>query len=114
VGARGPAGYARERGKEERGERLGWGQGKTGPGVAHVGRKGERGNGLPGRERGRPKKESRPGCWALSLSSSFLILSTLKLFKQFYLNSNKFEFKPYTLNTNNTMLQHECTNKLIL
>jgi hypothetical protein len=30
------------------------------------------------------------------------------------LNSNKFEFKPYKLHTNKTMLQHECTSKLIL
>jgi hypothetical protein len=30
------------------------------------------------------------------------------------LNSNKFEFRPYKLNTNKTMPQHECTNKLIL
>jgi hypothetical protein len=44
----------------------------------------------------------------------FFFLSTLKLFKQFYLNSNKFEFKPYIINTNKTMLQHECINKLIL
>jgi hypothetical protein len=26
----------------------------------------------------------------------------------------KFEFKPYTLNTKKTMLQHECTNMLTL
>jgi hypothetical protein len=30
------------------------------------------------------------------------------------LNSIKFEFKSYNLNTNKTMLQHECTNILIL
>jgi hypothetical protein len=35
-------------------------------------------------------------------------------FKQHYLNSNKFEFKPYKFNTNKTLLQHECTNNLIL
>jgi hypothetical protein len=40
--------------------------------------------------------------------------STLKPFKQNHLNSNKFEFKPYKLNTRKTMLQHECTNMLIL
>jgi hypothetical protein len=39
---------------------------------------------------------------------------TLKLFKRIYLNSNKFEFEPYTLNTKKIMLQHECTNKLTL
>jgi hypothetical protein len=74
------------------------------------------------RERGRARAEERggvgPGCWVglpSLLSSSFLFFfSILKLFKQNYLNSNKFEFKPYKLNTRKTMLQHECTNMLIL
>jgi hypothetical protein len=44
----------------------------------------------------------------------FFSFSTLKPFKQFYLISKEFEFKPYILNTNKTMLQHECTNMLIL
>jgi hypothetical protein len=43
---------------------------------------------------------------------SFSSFPTHKLFKQFYLNPNKFEFKPYKLNTRKTMLQHECTNML--
>jgi hypothetical protein len=30
------------------------------------------------------------------------------------LNPNKFEFKSYKLNTRKIMLQHECTNNLIL
>jgi hypothetical protein len=44
----------------------------------------------------------------------FFFFSTLKPFKQIYLNSNKFEFKPYKLNTRKIMLQHECTNMLTL
>jgi hypothetical protein len=64
---------------------------------------------------GRAEKKKKRGLLALSFSSLlFFFFLTLKLFKQFYLNSNKFEFKPYTPNTNKTMLQHECTNKLIL
>jgi hypothetical protein len=49
------------------------------------------------------------GCF-FSLFFSFF-LSTLKPFKPFHLNSNKFEFKP---NTNKTMHQHECASNLIL
>jgi hypothetical protein len=52
------------------------------------------------------------GFWAASFPSSFpFSFSTLKPFKPFLLNSNKFEFKP---NTNKTMHQHECTSKLTL
>jgi hypothetical protein len=68
---------------------------------------------------GRREEEEGSGLGPTGLaaffSSSFLFsFPTLKLFKQFYLDSNKFEFKPYTLNTNKTMHQRECTNKLIL
>jgi hypothetical protein len=64
---------------------------------------------------GRAERKRSEGYWALFLSSLlFFFFPTLKLFKQFYLKSNKFEFKPFRLNTNKTMLQHECINKLIL
>jgi hypothetical protein len=72
----------------------------------------ERGEGARERERGRGGFGPAAGLFPFLLL--FFFFSTLKLFKQFYLNSNKFEFKPYTPNTNETMLQHECTNKLIL
>jgi hypothetical protein len=62
----------------------------------------------------RREREGVVGLGWLLLSSLFFLFSTLKLFKQLYLNSNKFEFRPYKLNTNKTMPQHECTNKLIL
>jgi hypothetical protein len=112
---------AREKGERE-GKELGLG---GWAGMAHAGGekggRGPQGQLGPGRRgrRGSPRERERErgfwaGCWALSFSSSFLFFSTLQLFKQFHLNSNKFEFKPYTLNTNKTMLQHECTNKLIL
>jgi hypothetical protein len=68
------------------------------------------------RERG-GKKERELG-WAKALGcflSSFFSFSFLHSNIQTnYLNSNKFEFKPYAPNTNKTMLQHECTNNLIL
>jgi hypothetical protein len=72
-----------------------------------------------GPAQGEEGKKSRLGCYWAGLSSLFPFLlsfffSTLKLFKQIYLNSNKFEFEPYTLNTNKTMPQHECTNELTL
>jgi hypothetical protein len=66
--------------------------------------------------RGGEKRAGRAaglGCLLFFLLLSFFF-SILKLFKQNYLNSNKFAFKPYKLNTRKTMLQHECTNKLIL
>jgi hypothetical protein len=67
------------------------------------------------RERGRGEWAAGLGCCSLFFPFLlFFFLSTLKLFKHFYLNSNEFELKPYTLNTIKTMLQHECTNKLIL
>jgi hypothetical protein len=64
------------------------------------------------RERGRERGFGLVAGLLLSFLSFFF--STLQPFKQIYLNSNKFESKPYTLNTNKTMLQHECTSKLIL
>jgi hypothetical protein len=82
----------REKGK--RGES--WASGKLGPG-------GER------REKG---LEGREGVWAAGLS--FLFLFYTQTFKQNYLNSNKFEFRSYELNTRKIMLQHECTNMLTL
>jgi hypothetical protein len=76
---------------------------------AERGSRGERrgrGNGLrgeragPGGRRGRRADQAAGlGCLPFFLLLSFFF-STLKLLKQFYLNSNKFEFKPYTLNTN--------------
>jgi hypothetical protein len=88
----------REREREKRG----------GPSVAHAG--GRRGKEARERER---ERVWAAGLSFLSFSFSFFF-STLKLAKQFYLNSNEFEFKPYKLNTIKTMLQHECTSKLIL
>jgi hypothetical protein len=67
--------------------------------------------------RGEEKREGkrRVGCCSpFFLFLLFFFLSTLKPFKQIYLNSNKFEFKPYKLNTRKIMLQHECTNMLTL
>jgi hypothetical protein len=83
--------------------------------VAHAGRKrdGPRGQ-LGPRKRERERDGFGPAARLFPFLLLFFFFSTLKLFKEFYLNSNKFEFKPYTLNTNKTMLQHECTNKLIL
>jgi hypothetical protein len=82
------------------------------------GPQGQLGPGRRGRRGSPPEREGEggfgPAARLFPFSSSFLSFSTLKLFKQFHLNSNKFEFKPDTLNTNKTMLQHECTNKLIL
>jgi hypothetical protein len=45
---------------------------------------------------------------------SFLFLFYTQTLNQTHLNSNEFEFKPYKLNTRKIMLQHECTNNLIL
>jgi hypothetical protein len=89
--------------------------------VAHAG-KGRRRDWAARERKGRPqgkRKREQAGLlgWAAALFSFlffFSFFSTLKPFKQFYLISNKFEFKPYKLNTRKIMLQHECTNKLIL
>jgi hypothetical protein len=91
--------------KREEGRRAGrsW--------MGRVERRGER---EPARERERGRGGFGPAAGLFPFLLLFFFFSTLKLFKQFYLNSNKFEFKPYTPNTNETMLQHECTNKLIL
>jgi hypothetical protein len=71
-----------------------------------------------GRVKAGPREGEGRRVGLAGLSSLFLLLSfffsILKLFKQNYLNSNKFEFKPYKLNTRKIMLQHECTNMLTL
>jgi hypothetical protein len=76
---------------ERKGERRGSPREKgEWAGVAHAGR--GRGKGELGR--------ARRGFGLLSLlPSPFLFLFYTQLFKQNYLNSNKFEFKPYKLNT---------------
>ena len=92
---------------------LSWvrtGRGEREPGCASAGL------GPRKRERG-PRLNS--GCWAdllglgpvgfLFFSSPFLFLTTLKLFEFKF----EFEFKPST-QTNKTIHQHECTNKLAL
>jgi hypothetical protein len=77
------------------------------------------------RERAREGKERGEGSWAVGrepaqeswaafLSSSFSFLFPLLTIQTIYLNSNKFEFKPYKFNTRKIMLRHECTNNLIL
>jgi hypothetical protein len=67
------------------------------------------------RERGRGEWAAGLGCCSpFFIFLLFFFLSTLKPFKQIYLNSNKFEFKPYKLDTRKIMLQHECTNMLTL
>jgi hypothetical protein len=72
-----------------------------------MGRGERRGEGEPARERG----DFGLAAGRFPSLLLFFFFSTLKVFKQFHLNSNKFEFKP---NTNKTMRQHECTSKLIL
>jgi hypothetical protein len=115
------------RGKEREGSARGAGL-VAGP--AHAGREKKRGlerereRGVgqrgPGGRNGREEESwAGPRGFGLPFLFSFLSFfsfspSTLKPFKQNYLNSTKFEFKPYTLNTNKTMRQHECTSKLIL
>jgi hypothetical protein len=86
-------------------------EGEMGLGVS-LGQGKEREEREPARERERGGFGPAAGLFPFLLL--FFFFSTLKLFKQFYLNSNKFEFKPYTLNTIKIMLQHECANKLIL
>jgi hypothetical protein len=86
---------------------------ELGLGAAHAG-KGRRGDWAARERRAGPRREEKRaggvaglGCLLFFLLLSFFF-STLKLFKQFYLNSNKFKINAQT------MLQHECTNKLIL
>jgi hypothetical protein len=135
-GAAGPVGErkqgrgARRKGKElTGGSRLAKRERERREGAARVGKLGRHG---PRRERkerqasgsawAREKRERRGspreremvlGRVGLPFSLlSFSSFPTLKLFKQFYLNTNKFEFKTYKLNTRKTMLQHECTDML--
>jgi hypothetical protein len=110
----------KERGRGAR-EKLGWllasrptreggEEGKEGGGPrAALGR------GKKERERepaGKERKGGMLGCCSLLFSSFFLFYP--QTIQTIYLNSNKFEFKPYKFNTRKTMLQHECTNILIL
>jgi hypothetical protein len=84
--------------REEREERRsGWGKRKW-AGLAHAGEE----------ERKRRWAGLREGNWA---AFSFLFLSYTQTNS---LNSNRFEFKHYKLNTRKIMLQHECTSKLTL
>jgi hypothetical protein len=91
-----------------------------GPGAAHAGKGEKRGMGCQG-EKGPAQGEGEKragraaglGCLLFFPLLSFFF-SILKPFKQTYLNPNKFEFKPYKLNTRKLMLQHECTNMLTL
>jgi hypothetical protein len=97
-----------ERKRDESAQRAGL---AAGPGTAHAGRGKERG------ARGEREGEFGLGWAAFPFFFPFLLFlffSTLKLFKPIYLNSNKFEFKPYKLNTRKIMLQHECTTILTL
>jgi hypothetical protein len=86
----------------------------TGPWCGPRGKKGKWGKGPKGKRerRGEGKTGLGQRVWAASFPYSFpFSFSTLKPFKPFHLNSNKFEFKP---NTNKTMHQHEYTSKLSL
>jgi hypothetical protein len=96
---------AREREGRERGVA---GLGRSGLGRGPRGREG-RGESWAAGE-GEERGLGRLG-WALFLSFSFPNSIPIQII---YLNSNKFEFKPYKFNTRKTMLQHECTNILIL
>jgi hypothetical protein len=92
------------------GEGLGQGKEKR-KGACGRERKTWAGCGPRGKRRGGPREKRGWTGWALFFSFS---LFHLNLFTQIYLNSNKFEFKPYKFNTEKTMLQHECTTNLIL
>jgi hypothetical protein len=67
-----------------------------------------------GERKGKGRAGLGQGVWVVFFPSSFPVIFYTQTFKQNYLNSIKFEFKPYTFNTNKIMLQHECTNKFIL
>jgi hypothetical protein len=104
--------------KERERETLGWG--KVGSGRSpRGGKRGKRGEswasgGPCGREgKGRLgwAKAAGLGCLLLFFFLSFFCTQTIQTI---YLNPNKFEFKSYKLNTRKIMLQHECTNNLIL
>jgi hypothetical protein len=99
-------GLGRSNRRPRRGRRSGEARAQgAGPSVGHVGRE--------GRRTGRAGIRFGLG-WAAFLFSLLFFFSILKLFKHNHLNSNKFEFKPYKLNTRKAMLQHECTNMLTL
>jgi hypothetical protein len=101
------AGRVLGRGKREKRERRGV-EGNLGRGAAHAGRGGE----------GRPEGEKGRGVLGWARCSPFFSFLLSFFFTQSiqtnYLNSNRFEFKPYKLNTRKIMLQHECTNMLTL
>jgi hypothetical protein len=108
----------RGRGKGRSGGRAEEG---SGPGVAHAGKGGGRGElagpverKKRGGEMGRGERAGPRGLGCFLFLFFSFSFPTLKLFKQFYLNPNKFEFKSYKLNTRKAMLQHECTNMLTL
>jgi hypothetical protein len=102
----------RKRGEEARGGKK---KGERKLGREWPTREKEGGRGAGPRRLGPGKRErERFGADRLLSSSPFLIFSTLQLLKQIHWNSNKFEFKPYKLNTRKIMFQHECTNMLLL
>jgi hypothetical protein len=84
-----------------------------GLGAAHAG-KGRRRDWAARERKGQPqgkRKREQAGLqgWAAALFSFLFFFSF-----SFLHTNHKFEFKPYKLNTRKIMLQHECTNKLIL
>jgi hypothetical protein len=81
-------------GSEGEGRACSGGRAEEGSGPGWLGRVERRG------ERAGPRDL---GCFSFS-SLLFFFFPTLKLFKHNYLNSNKFEFKPYKLNTRKAML----------
>jgi hypothetical protein len=110
-GRKGKKELTRRAGLAERGRRgaaLGLGKGKW-AGAWPMLERGGKGPEGEKEEREVGRAERGLGCF-FSLFFSFF-LSALKPFKPSHLNSKKFEFNP---NTNKTMHQHECTNKLTL
>jgi hypothetical protein len=107
----GGAGLAAEerRGRAGRGAGSGWEKemGRLGP----CGRGGEKRGGPRGKGDWAGPRLLGLGCLLLSFFLFFFCTQTIQTI---YLNPNKFEFKSYKLNTRKIMLQHECTNNLIL